>query len=151
MFSALRLAADAPPPPVTQEKASDFYDLPENSQYDESHFWGELINMLVTLGCILLVLGALLWMMRRMQTSRIKYANETGLIKVIDHRVLSQKTSIYLLQIDQKAILIADTQNGTTHLAEFPLSDIGNRGAQATEGSSFKTIFNRKQNDKRTE
>lgn len=141
---------------VSNATTSELYDLPENvsespeansnyTQYDENYFWGELVNMLITLGCIVVLLAALMWIMKRMQTSRVRYANEASIIKVIDQRALSPKTSIYLLQINQKAIVVADTQSGATRLAEFSMSELGNISSKPIEKSQFRTLFDRKQ------
>ncbi|MEC7840486.1 MAG: flagellar biosynthetic protein FliO [Chlamydiota bacterium] len=110
--------------PATEKKPKYFAEeFAEKGEYEETDFWKELTNMFVTLALIVAVLVALTWIMRRMQTSRIMYANDSSTIKVIDHRALSQKTGLYLIQVPGRAVLIADTHAGVTKLADFPIRD----------------------------
>lgn len=111
---------------------------------DDSRFWTEMGNMLITLGMIVGILVALTWIMKKMQNTRLKFANDGSLIKVIDHRPISTKSAVYLLHVHDRAILIADSANGTTCLAVFPLND----GVEATENTpqqaeSRAAIFSR--------
>lgn len=110
--------------PIEVEKVQPPYFLAEfaaEPQHDENHFLKELLNMLVTLGGIVILLIGVTWVMKRMQTTRIKYTNTSSLIKIADHRALSTKTGIYLIHVHGRAILIADSQGGATHLADFPI------------------------------
>ena len=112
---------------VDDEKVQPSYFQAEFSpepQYDDNNFFNELINMLVTLGGIVLLLIGITWVMKRMQSTRIKYTNSSSLIKIADHRALSTKTGIYLIHVHDRAILIADSQNGATHLADFPINHL---------------------------
>lgn len=119
-------------------------NIAENAPYDENSFWGELVNMLVTLGCILALLVGLMWIMRRMQNSRIKLANEAGIIKVIDQRALSPKTIVYILNINQTAYIVAEGQSGAVKLGECPASEITNAPTSTSGPIGFNAIFDRK-------
>lgn len=88
-------------------------------EYVESNFWYELANMLLTLSVILVLLFSLIWIMKKMQTSRIKFHNDSSIIKIIDHRPLSAKTGLYLIEIKGKEILISDSPTGVTHLTDL--------------------------------
>jgi flagellar biogenesis protein FliO len=108
----------------TETKAPYFnVDKEEGPEFGDSTFWGEMLDMLITLGMIIGILVALTWVMRKMQTSRVKFANESSVIKVIDHRPLSTKSAVYLLQVYDRAIAIADSPSGISLLAEFPLEN----------------------------
>lgn len=112
---------------IEVEKVSPPYfqaEFTSEPQYDDNHFFNELINMLVTLGGIVILLIGVTWIMKRMQSTRIKYTNSSSLIKIADHRALSTKTGIYLIHVHGRAILIADSQNGATHLADFPIDSL---------------------------
>lgn len=99
-------------------------NIPESSpSFGEDHFWSELLNMLITLGFILLVLIALVWIMKRMQQARLQQGNDLGAIQIIDYRPLSAKSAIYLMHINGRAIVISDSSNGVTQLAEFPITE----------------------------
>lgn len=98
-------------------------EIKDQPPYEEDHFWSELMNMFITLGFIIALLIGLAWIMRKMQTSRIQYTNESSLLKIVDHRSLSSKSSLYLIHVHDRAIVLADTQSGTTALADFPIEN----------------------------
>lgn len=94
--------------------------IPEPStSFGEEHFWEELVNMLFTLGFVLLVLIGLVWVMKRMQQARVQQGNASGEIQIVDCRPLSAKSSIYLLHIHGRAIVVSESVNGVTQLSEF--------------------------------
>lgn len=109
---------------IEKEQPSYFLEnFGSEPQQDENHFLKELLNMLFTLGGIIFLLFGVTWVMKRMQSGRIKYNNNSSLIKIADHRALSTKTGIYLIHVHGQAILIADSHNGATHLATFPIEN----------------------------
>ncbi len=107
---------------VEQKTYTQNYSDPE---YKGLNFWKEMVNMVLTLGMILVFLFALTRIMHRMQTGRIRHNNVGGIIKIMDHRPLSTKTGLYLLQVHNRMILVADTQTGTTLLADFSADEVG--------------------------
>jgi len=123
VFGLAPVFADEDPTPTEQTPKYFPEEFAEKGLYEDTYFWKELANMFLTLALIVAVLVALIWIMRRMQNTRIKYANESSIIKILDHRALSQKTGLYLIQVPGKAILIADTQTGVTRLADYPLRE----------------------------
>lgn len=88
-------------------------------EYIENNFWYEIANMLLTLSIILIILFSLIWIMKKMQSSRIKFHNDSSLIKIIDHRPLSAKTGLYLIEVKGKEILISDSPTGVTYLTDL--------------------------------
>lgn len=132
------------PPKKAVEKTGPKYftDTPEDKPvYDESSFWGELINMFITLGFIIVILIALAWIMRRMQSSRIQYANESSVIKLIDHRSLSTKSAVYLLHIEGHAVVVAESPSGMAKLADFPIDAEGSEGSSIRKNSRFDSFM----------
>jgi flagellar biogenesis protein FliO len=86
----------------------DFKDIPEEP-LTESHFLAEFLYMMFMLG---LLIGAVLfatWFLKRMVNTRLTQLNESSNIKVIEKRTLSPKSSLYLLEIDGKEIILAES------------------------------------------
>jgi flagellar biogenesis protein FliO len=136
---------ETPAPTKKDSGPKYFLDVPDDrSSFEGDHFWKELVNMFITLGLIILVLVALVWIMRRMQTTRIKFANESSYIKLVDHRALSAKSAVYLLHIQGRAIIVSDSQNGMTRLADFPIDEQTEETESPQEASRFESIFQKK-------
>lgn len=102
--------------------ASSLHAAEEDVLYDNNKFYDELTGMLFTLGLLVAALLCLSWFVRRMQSTRLQSGNTGSRIKVLEQRQISTKTILYLLHIDNKAILVADSANGVTTLTEFPFS-----------------------------
>lgn len=131
-----------PPPQKESSGPKYFTDVPEDKPlYDENTFWGELINMFITLGFIIIILIALAWVMRRMQNTRIQYGNESSVIKLIDHRSLSAKSVVYLLHIHGRAVVVSESQSGMTRLADFPIDGDYEAPLTSTQSSRFENLI----------
>lgn len=95
----------------------DIYGEP--SPADNSRFWTEVVNMMATLGLIISLILIAAWFLKRMLNTRQEQVNTTSIIKVIERRGLSPKTAVYLLEIEGKSIVIAESQNGVTVLGNY--------------------------------
>lgn len=108
------LAADTPnTSPVFPSKE---FHVDEN---EDDHFTHDLMQMLSTLGLLLAVVLIGSWFLRRMMHSRVQSLNTTSEIKILEQRPLTPKTSIFLLEIRGKGIVMAESVNGVSHLANF--------------------------------
>lgn len=92
--------------------------IPEPNQ-DTNRFLTEFVNMLATLGLIISLILIVAWFLKRMLNTRQEQANTTSLIKVLERRALSPKTALYLIEVEGKSIIISESQNGVTHLANY--------------------------------
>lgn len=87
----------------------------------ESSFAQEFFNMLVMLGLLIAVLIVGMWLIKKLQMTKILTGNTSNMIKVIEQRALSPKTNIYILHINDQALVIADSHNGASLLTTFPM------------------------------
>jgi flagellar protein FliO/FliZ len=86
---------------------------------DTNRFLSEFISMVATLGLIISLILIVAWFLKRMVNTRQEQANETSIIKLIERRSLSPKTAIYLLEIEGKSLVIAESPSGVTRLSEY--------------------------------
>ena len=86
---------------------------------ETNRFLNEFINMMATLGLIVSLILIIAWFLKRMLNSRQEQANATSLIKVIERRSLSPKTAIYLIEIEGKSLVVAESHNGVTRLTDY--------------------------------
>ena len=85
----------------------------------EDRFFQEFMNMLTTLGLIVAAILFISWFLKKMVNSRIQQANTTSVIKIVEQRALSPKSSVYLIEIHGKQMVIGETVNGLTKLDEW--------------------------------
>jgi flagellar protein FliO/FliZ len=165
LFKSLSFAQEAPttlptenqsspaqtptPAPATQTKPSvepqnpyhKHFEIKEEDKHDP--FIKEFINMLSTLGLIVAVLLLASWFLKKVMNTRVQQLNTTSLVKVIEHRNLTPKTSIYLLDIKGEGIIIAESANGVTRLGHF---DANAASADKSKGS-FEDYMNEQKSD----
>lgn len=118
---------------------SFFEEVTDKEKASDDRFVQELGNMLFTLGGILAVIFIAGWFIKRMLNTKIQQVNVTSPIKILERRALSPKTAIYLLEISGKKIAVAESQNGVTHLGEFPET-----AEEDKEEPSFERIYDDK-------
>ena len=105
------------------DQASFLEELNGVSTQEEEPFLTKFINMLATLGLMLVLVLFAAWFIKRLNQTRLNQENETNVIKIIEKRVLSPKSMVHLLEVKGKEILVAESANGITKLAEFSLDE----------------------------
>jgi flagellar biogenesis protein FliO len=108
--------------------------LPDNSQEQNNQFYVEFIRMLGLLGLVILILLLLMWFVKKMINSRLEQMNSSSLIKIVERRAITQKTTLYVLDISGKRVVMAESQNGVASLGEIPIN---------TESSDFEKILDK--------
>jgi flagellar biosynthetic protein FliO len=82
----------------------------------EDHFTRDMLNMLSTLGIVVAVLYGLAYAIKRMMNNRVQQLNTSSLIKVVEQRSLSPKSTLYLVEVHGKTIVLGESVNGVTLL-----------------------------------
>lgn len=119
-FSCLAYAQTEPSPVSVNEKIafddpSDIDAAPmgfDEEPMRELSYWKEFFRMMFILGIILGVVLVLAWILRGYLNKRVKQVNQNNIIKVIERRNLSQKSMLYLVEVNQKQFLIGDSAAG---------------------------------------
>ncbi len=107
-------AADVAPTPPTSAQ-----DLESLKPEEPDHFVNQLTNMLTTLGVILGLILLVTWFLRKMLHTRIQQMNTSSNIKVLESRNISTKSSIHVLDVYGKGIVVAESLNGITPISQF--------------------------------
>lgn len=95
-------------------------EIEKNNQQQDTHFMREFFNMLFILGAMVAVLMLLTWFMKRMVSGRLTQLNVASPVKILERRALSNKTTIYIIEIAGKVVALAESHNGVTLLTEVP-------------------------------
>lgn len=102
--------------PIPSPPPSPFpYEGQQNPQEGDP-FFHQLLNMAFSLGTILVVILLVSYVLKRILNTRIQQLNTNSLIKIIERRSLTPKTAIYVLEINDQHIVIAESVNGVTLL-----------------------------------
>lgn len=100
--------------------ASEGLDLIDSTIDDQPYnYWSELVNMLLTLGIVIGIILFSVWMLKRMSRAKWKQFGNLQHIRVIERRALSPKTSLYLVEILGKGIVVGDSPSGLSLVKEF--------------------------------
>ncbi len=92
----------------------------ENEQFDK--FYSEFFRMMLMLGLVVGLLMFITWLLKRMINNRMQQINSSSVIQVLEKRPLSQKTMLYILEVNGRKLVIAESNNGVSSLTEFSRS-----------------------------
>lgn len=82
-------------------------------------FLMQFANMLFALGVVIVLLFVASWAIRRFMNSRIQYGNQTSQIRIIECRPLSQRSHLYLIEVDNRRILLGESASGLEKIVEI--------------------------------
>lgn len=84
------------------------------------NYGADLFKMLLTLGFVLGLAFVSIIFLRRMMGQKMKQLNRANGIKILERRILNQKSSLYLIDVLGKGLVISESPSGIQLLAEFP-------------------------------
>jgi flagellar biogenesis protein FliO len=84
------------------------------------NYWGQFVNMLLSLGFILVLIFVSVYFLKRLMRSRIQHLNRSTGIKILERRALNSKASLYLIDVLGKGVVIAESQAGIQLVTELP-------------------------------
>jgi flagellar biogenesis protein FliO len=117
------LADDPPPPPPENAPAPTemptLENQPEPSEVVTTSYESAFIKMLLTLGALLFLVILTVWMMRRMSSGRMFRSMSSSQLKIVDKKVLSAKSMLYIVEVEGKRVLISESQLEVRPIAEI--------------------------------
>lgn len=116
-----------------REVASQFTEYLDAPQ--EFNYWHEFFRMMLILGIILGVVLILAWILKGYLNKRVTHVNQQHRIKVLERRNLSQKSMLYLIEVEGQQMLIADSASGGVK----HLMTLGQEELPAQESEAVKT------------
>jgi flagellar biogenesis protein FliO len=110
--------------PASTNKAADEYfpfsldkEMPERE--DEDRFFYQFMKMLGMLG---LMVGLMLFasgFLKRLNSTRVEQINTSSHIKIIERRALSNKSSLYLVEVHDKTFVVGESMQGLSLITNF--------------------------------
>ncbi|MEI6241976.1 MAG: flagellar biosynthetic protein FliO [Chlamydiota bacterium] len=83
-------------------------DAPKEKIAEPIAFQGAFLKMLLSLGAVILLLLLSFWALKKLMRNRRQ--GHDKLIHIIEQKAISPKTMLYLLEIDNEKVLIAESQ-----------------------------------------
>lgn len=103
-------------PEKVSEEPPPFPFPDQPSEVPETNFMAQFINMLLMLGLLIGLMFFCSWFLKRMMASRIQQVNTDSNIKVIEYRPLSNRTTVYVLDIEGQKYVLAETPTSVVNL-----------------------------------
>jgi flagellar protein FliO/FliZ len=79
------------------------------------------VKMFLTMIVLVVLFGLTIWFLRRLIRSRIEKGSGEQMIEILEKKMISPKTMLYVVEIEGKRILLAESQ-----LEVRPISEIEN-------------------------
>jgi flagellar biogenesis protein FliO len=100
------IAGENGPLSVTEpmEQALQAVDVPPG------HYGMELAKVMLTLTALMVLLGLTVWFLRRFILHKLQKGSGTEEIHILEKRMISPKTMLYLVEVNQQKILLAESQ-----------------------------------------
>jgi flagellar biogenesis protein FliO len=112
------LAAESPAPQVT-ETAS--VEPAAQTAMTSPSYEGTVMKMVLTLLGLIALVILTVWALRRLSQGRLKHLNNQRSIKIVEKRVLSAKSMLYVVEVGDQKLLISESQVEVRALS--PLAD----------------------------
>jgi flagellar biogenesis protein FliO len=87
-------------------------------QQQPDQFYAQFTQMLFVLGLIILLLVLVSWGLKRFLNARVEQINAFSIIQVLERRPISAKSTIYVVEVEDKRIVLAESHMGITLLSE---------------------------------
>ncbi|MCH9627984.1 MAG: hypothetical protein S4CHLAM2_16330 [Chlamydiales bacterium] len=83
------------------------------------NYWGQFVNMLLTLGFILILIFLSVYLLKRLMRSRIHHLNRSTGIRILERRALNSKASLYIVDVLGKGVVLSESASGIQVVTEF--------------------------------
>lgn len=79
-----------------------------------------LVKMLLAMAALALLLFASYWFLRKLVQNRMQKGGTHQSIQILEKRMISAKTMLYLVEVENKKVLLAESHLEIKTLAELP-------------------------------
>lgn len=126
---------EAPPSSLASDqtenlKTNDHFDpreMPEgwldHPQKESDTFEAKFFNMLLILGLLIGFMILASWALKRLMKTKLTQMNTGSHIKVLETRYLSPRATLYVVEVQNQAFLIAESPTSVTYLTTLPLEE----------------------------
>lgn len=72
-------------------------------------FGAAFLKMILSMVVLIVLMGATVWLLRRLIQNRLQKGSNSQSIQVIEKRMISPKTTLYIIEVDHQRIVIAES------------------------------------------
>lgn len=96
---------------------------PDHVERESDTFQSKFFNMLFILGLLIGFMVLASWALKRMMKAKMTHLNTANTIKVLETRYLSPRATLYVVEVQDKIFLIAESPTSVTYLASLPVEE----------------------------
>jgi flagellar biogenesis protein FliO len=115
------LMSDAPAQPAPAESPPVVQTTVESAMPSTPSYEGTVTKMVLTLVGLIALVILTVWVLRRLSQGRLRHLNSQRSIKIVEKRVLSPKSMLYVVEVGGQKLLISESQVEVRALS--PLAD----------------------------
>ena len=97
---------------------------PDHMTHETDNFQTKFFNMLLLLGLLIGFMILASWALKRMMKTKMTQLNTASDIKLLETRYLSPRATLYLIQVQNQSLLIAESPTHVTYLTTLPQEEI---------------------------
>jgi len=110
-------AETTPATSIPSTAGSEFVISPGDT---DNQFFSAFLNTMIMLAVVLILIFIASRFLKNLVNTKTQQANNASDIKIIEKRTLSPKSTLYLLNIKGKEIVIAESHTGISTIVEVP-------------------------------
>lgn len=108
------IAASSDAPPLLDAIDGQLTTVPPGE------YGATFVKMILTLVALIGLLFLTFWFLRRLIQQRLQKGNSQHAIQILEKRMISPKTMLYLVEVENKKILLAESHLEIKRLENFP-------------------------------
>lgn len=133
LFAKIVYSADANGDPILPQDVP-MPDLPPDD------YGVAFVKMFLTMIALIVLFVSSIWLLRRIMKGRVNRSNGEQMIHVLEKRIISQKSILYLIEVEGQKILLAESQHEIRRLQNWthPTESLSMENCTDTSDGSFK-------------
>jgi len=109
--------------PTEYNVLEEYPDLPrgwhEGDEKESDTFQAKFFKMLIILGLLIAFMMIASWSLKRMMRNKVTNMNQSSDIRVLETRYLSPRATLYLIEVEGKRLLIAESPAHVSYLTSM--------------------------------
>lgn len=110
--------------PCFAQDEANHSDIPvisaDHIEKESDTFQAKFMNMLLVLGLLIGFMILASWALKRMMKTKLTQVNTQSEIKILETRYLSPRATLYLVEIQNQTVLIAESPTAVSYIKSFP-------------------------------
>lgn len=106
--------------PSHEEHPSISDEMMQNLEHPSDNFQAKFFSMLLILALLIAFMVLASWALKRLMKTKISQRNTGSEIKILETRYLSPRATLYLVEIHNHTILMAESPTSVSFLTEIP-------------------------------